>query len=280
MMHDMMGGGMMWGRGLLALLVVVALVPLNPSRMICGRFVRRFSCATSAPLRRGGHASATARTAGQQNRAEGRRGHRLPTRSTTSRPTRIGRGGISRGCDHDAGPGIGRFECGSSQLAWCSSLPSRRPILRRRTGYSRSAAGRSAPRSATSARSCRATSHTSSCPASLSRPTTTPRPDRPRARGRTIWRATVAQQSERTFTACPSTPGAARSACPRLSVSLLPFVDTREQAGDVGNRRHFGCHSIRAGHPSSSTIFRTGRLLAPSMPVSSSTLPGLPPQPS
>ena len=27
------------------------------------------------------------------------------------------------------------------------------------------------------------------------------------------------------------------------------------------------------------TILRTGRLLAPSMPVSSSTLPGLPPQP-
>jgi len=33
-------------------------------------------------------------------------------------------------------------------------------------------------------------------------------------------------------------------------------------------------------HPSRSTIRRTGRLLAPSMPVSSSAFPGRPPQPS
>ncbi len=60
-------------------------------------------------------------------------------------------------------------------------------------------------------------------------------------------------------------PARGVGAASRLAVSLLPLVDAGEQAGDLGNRRPFGCHSIRAGHPSSSTIFRPGRLLAPSM---------------
>jgi hypothetical protein len=47
----------------------------------------------------------------------------------------------------------------------------------------------------------------------------------------------------------------------------FPIFDAGDQAGDVGNR----------GHSPSSRIRRIGRLLALSMPVSSSTLPGRPP---
>ena len=75
--------------------------------------------------------------------------------------------------------------------------------------------------------------------------------------------------------------GGVGAGLPRLTMSFLPLVDAGEQAGDPrGDRRHWVCPLHPGCHPSISTIRRTGRLLAPSMPVSSSTFPALPPQPS
>jgi hypothetical protein len=58
---------------------------------------------------------------------------------------------------------------------------------------------------------------------------------------------------------------------PAARLALLPLGDPGEHAGDVGARSHLVLTPSGAGHPSISTIRRTGRLLAPSMPVSSST---------
>ena len=66
----------------------------------------------------------------------------------------------------------------------------------------------------------------------------------------------------------------------RLAVSLLPLFDAGEYAGDVRDRCHLAVLRMAARQPPISTIRRTGRLLTPSIPVSSSAFPALPPQPS
>ncbi len=62
---------------------------------------------------------------------------------------------------------------------------------------------------------------------------------------------------------------------------ILHFIRVRSGEKRVWGEVGFPGELLTAPfQPPRSTIFRTGRLLAPSMPVSSSALPALPPQPS
>lgn len=71
-------------------------------------------------------------------------------------------------------------------------------------------------------------------------------------------------------------PAPRLSGSPHFPVSRLVLCETYSRI--VGHKK--ACHTQPISHPPSSTIFRAGRLLTLSMPVSSSAFPASPPQPS